>query len=398
MKQNTKFAGYSLIEMAVTLVIVGMLVSVVATLYPQINQTSAEKNNQQQTQAVQDAILGFAFANNRLPCPANSLLGVEDCSVDKGFLAWRSLGFSQAIENQNGRAMYYAVFDNALTSAPTDMELSVLKDRFSPYMATHAAGENPEASNSILNSGSPNGLDLCQAIKNAAETDYDPLRLNVGSVSETENVAYVVVDVGMMDADNDNSIFDGENSDVATDLRYEHPMTIKSLLYDDKVYAKTFDQLWAELACSDVIAAVGHAHPNIATTAAITHQALEDYLVQAQLAADVASADVAAAVAALLSGTGATAAAAATIPIATSESINTAGAMAPTAALSVAAVAAAAASMVTAAVVTAMAAVNKSGADDLVGDVQTKLNEINTLSNSIKANAIAADAAGLYQK
>ncbi|MDX1353735.1 MAG: hypothetical protein R3254_12045, partial [Thiomicrorhabdus sp.] len=181
-------------------------------------------------------------------------------------------------------------------------------------------------------------------------------------------------------------------------LQFNAPTDSALLSNDDRIYVKSFDQLWADLDCGSVMSAVGHAHPNTATASAIMNQALADYKVQAELGADVAGADIAAAAAAILSGAAGTASAAATIPIATSESINTAGAAAPTAALSVAAVAAAAASVVTASVVTAMAAANKVGADQLVVDVNTMLTEINGLNSSVYTNAVNADAAGLYQQ
>jgi len=394
-----KNLGYTLIEMSIAVMIIGLVVTVLADLYPKITESSAKKQSEIQTERLEQAILGFVFAQGRLPCPSADINGVENCALQKGDFPFRTLGMSSPIRNQAGLALRYAVFDKALTGA-ADMELTVLKDRYEAYIATdnNSVGITPVAQSSVLNPGAPNGLDLCHALSNGSSTSNDTTYLHTGSGASLEHVAYLIHDSGLSDADNVNGVFDGSNTSTATDLGFDQPSNITGHSNDDYVYVKSFNQLWSDLDCSSVISSVGHAHPNTASASAIMNQALADYKVQAELAADVAGADIAAAAAAILSGASGTASAAATIPIATSESINTAGAAAATAPLSVAAVVAAAASVVTASVVTGMAAANKIGADQLVVDVNAKLIEINTLNASIYSNVLLADDAGIYQR
>lgn len=398
--KNPRFVlGYSLIEMSVALIVIGVVVTVLTNLYPKVTESSAKQQSQIQTKKLEQAILGFAFAKERLPCPSADMNGVEDCSLVKGEFPYRTLGFASAIRNQAGVALRYAVFDKALTGA-SDMELTSLKDRYQAFIATddNSVDVRPVAQNKVLNVGSPNGLDICQALQNGSQASNDNNILHTGSGAQFRHVAYLIHDQGLQDADGLNGLYDGNNSQAPTDLGFDSASNVDGALNDDYVYVKSFDQLWSDLGCAGVISSVGHAHPNAASASAIMNQALADYLVQAKLAADVASADIAAAAAALASGVGATAAAAATILIATSESINTAGAAAPTAGLAIAAVAVAAVGVASAAATTALAASNKLGADQLVTDVNTMLTKINTLNASIYNNAVQADAKGVYQQ
>lgn len=398
-RNHLSFRGYTLIEMSVALMIIGFVVTILADLYPKITESSAKQQSAIQTERLEQSILGFVFAKGRLPCPSSDVNGIENCTLQKGEFPYRSLGMSSPVRNQAGLALRYAVFDRALTGA-SDMELTVLKDRYKAYITTdnNAVGIRPVATDAFLNLGTPNGLDLCQALSNGSRTSDDSTYLHTGTGATLKHVAYLIHDSGLSDADNLNGLFDGSNTPTATDLGFDAPTNIANHTNDDYVYVKSFNQLWSDLDCSSVVSSVGHAHPNTASASAIMNQALADYKVQAELAADVASADVAAAAASILSGVSATASAAATIPVATSESINTAGAASFTVGLSIAATVAAGVATVTAAVVTGVAAANKSRLDGLVVEVGAKVLEINNLNFSIYANALAADNAGLYQK
>ena len=64
--------GFTLVEMAVVLAIVGVLISsMMLTLAAQVDQRSFN-DTQARLEAARDAILAYAIANGRLPCPATS--------------------------------------------------------------------------------------------------------------------------------------------------------------------------------------------------------------------------------------------------------------------------------------------------------------------------------------
>lgn len=102
MKKNL---GFTLVEMAIVLLIIGLLIG--GLMQPLSSQIDASRNKDAQNQlnTVQDALYGFAAANGRLPCPATvASNGSEDpvvpvasgaCTAPYGgFVPGRQLGLS----------------------------------------------------------------------------------------------------------------------------------------------------------------------------------------------------------------------------------------------------------------------------------------------------------------
>jgi len=93
-------AAFTLVEMAIVLVIVGLLLGgMLAPLSAQLEQRRAADTTKALEEA-RDALAGFAARNGYLPCPAISASnGLEDragtrCSNERrlGFLPWATLG------------------------------------------------------------------------------------------------------------------------------------------------------------------------------------------------------------------------------------------------------------------------------------------------------------------
>lgn len=118
-------AGFSLVEMAVVLAILGLLlVTAMYTLQAQQEQRAREET-QRRLEHAREAILGYAVANGRLPCPASGATGVQseatagagDCTSYVGFLPAITIGFQPvdtsgfAIDAWNNR-IRYAVAQN----------------------------------------------------------------------------------------------------------------------------------------------------------------------------------------------------------------------------------------------------------------------------------------------
>jgi len=99
-------AGFSLIEMAIVLLIVGLLLG--SLMMPLSHQ--AELRRYTTTQAsladIREAVLGYALANDALPCPAtaasNGLAAASGggCTVQHGFLPAVTIGLAGA-QNQD---------------------------------------------------------------------------------------------------------------------------------------------------------------------------------------------------------------------------------------------------------------------------------------------------------
>jgi prepilin-type N-terminal cleavage/methylation domain-containing protein len=126
--------AFTLVEMAIVLAIIGLLLgSLMYTLSAQMDQRARETTQRTLEQA-REALLGFAIANGRLPCPANGLTtGVEapagggDCSsYYSGFLPAVTLGFQPtdalgfAVDAWGNRIRYAVARNlNAATCAGT---------------------------------------------------------------------------------------------------------------------------------------------------------------------------------------------------------------------------------------------------------------------------------------
>ena len=105
MKRLRREAGFSLIELAIGLVIVATLLSsLIVPLVTQLDQKRTAETQRMLEQA-REALIGFAAANNRLPCPAASgTTGVEAfaggnatnglCASFSGLLPGATLGLS----------------------------------------------------------------------------------------------------------------------------------------------------------------------------------------------------------------------------------------------------------------------------------------------------------------
>jgi prepilin-type N-terminal cleavage/methylation domain-containing protein len=101
--QSINNRGFSLLEMAIVLAIVGLLmVGLLPGLTGQIEQQRRTETRKQLAD-IQQALLGFAIINGRLPCPttiadpSNAGYGEEaaSCSSNpatEGYLPWKTLG------------------------------------------------------------------------------------------------------------------------------------------------------------------------------------------------------------------------------------------------------------------------------------------------------------------
>jgi len=100
--------GFTLVEMAVVLVIVGLLLGgLISPLSSQLDRDQ-RKASQAALVEIREALLGFALANDRLPCPATPAssgaeipVGGGVCSTQHGFIPATTLGLSGG-KNQDG--------------------------------------------------------------------------------------------------------------------------------------------------------------------------------------------------------------------------------------------------------------------------------------------------------
>ncbi len=151
MDKIKKESGFTLIEIAVVLVLVGLLLGSFIGSITQRIETTQRENAKKQLEDIKTALLGFASAKGRLPCPTTAIgSGLEvpspgsttliPCTLQHGFIPGKTLGIDGAYNRDNllidvwGNPIRYSVTINnshAFTSAPgsggmTDVTMSVL--------------------------------------------------------------------------------------------------------------------------------------------------------------------------------------------------------------------------------------------------------------------------------
>jgi len=94
--------GFSLIEMAIVLSIVALLLgSLLPTVSSQIEQQH-RNDTRKQLDEIQQALIGYAIINGRLPYPANATIptgtanaGIVDSTLTTGVIPWATLGIRE---------------------------------------------------------------------------------------------------------------------------------------------------------------------------------------------------------------------------------------------------------------------------------------------------------------
>ena len=133
--------GFTLVELAIVLVIVGVLLGgFIGSLASRIEVTQRD-NTKDQLEDIKSALLGFASAEGRLPCPATTTGGGEEqpdvggaCTLQHGFVPGRTLGLNGAYNRDDllvdtwGNPIRYSVSDDGCTDTFTTGGVGGIQD------------------------------------------------------------------------------------------------------------------------------------------------------------------------------------------------------------------------------------------------------------------------------
>lgn len=118
--------GFSLIEMAIVMVILGALIGGLLMPLSAQRDVSNRKTTEAQLAEIHDALLGFAQLNGRLPCPTNiNSQGLElrngagNCIFANGFVPYATLGVQGSLQNQRLMDVWQMPIRYRLTAVST---------------------------------------------------------------------------------------------------------------------------------------------------------------------------------------------------------------------------------------------------------------------------------------
>lgn len=136
--------GFSLLEMAVVLVILGLIAVAILAVIPRVTERMRLNTDENITKDASEAIYGFALKNHRLPCPDVNGDGLEGtggtcASTDAvGAIPYRSLGLLGPVLDKARLPLRYGVYRNSGASA----DLVTLTNLYEPDIPG-ALTENP---------------------------------------------------------------------------------------------------------------------------------------------------------------------------------------------------------------------------------------------------------------
>ncbi len=131
-------AGFTLLEVAIVLLIMGILITITATTTSSVINQKRRNETQEKMKVIDTALVNFVMQNQRLPCPADGTLdstagvaaaGTETLNVAKtactlafqtnGIVPWKSLGVSLSDATDSWGNMFTYRVDEVLVQAAT---------------------------------------------------------------------------------------------------------------------------------------------------------------------------------------------------------------------------------------------------------------------------------------
>jgi prepilin-type N-terminal cleavage/methylation domain-containing protein len=139
---RTKESGFSLTELSIVLVIIGLLISGMISGFATFRKNSLIQQAQRDLEIIHDALVGYATSNGRLPCPdrIDSGDGQQDwdntnCDTNFGFLPYRDLGLSGVVTDPWGIQYAYRVEGEFADNVPGTSDSAACPDADFPAAA-----------------------------------------------------------------------------------------------------------------------------------------------------------------------------------------------------------------------------------------------------------------------
>ncbi len=255
--------GISLLTIALLLLMIGgALLAGVAYFRAKLPSELASSQKEALSWA-DKALVGYASVHHRLPCPASTPDGDENCDLSKGWLPAKALDLDATMFAPGTLPMRYMVYRNKTPASG---------ETFSGDLAWHDTG----GKNIPVNSFEPvqwdedsgrysgrydfnarNGLDMCETMRlaySAIKTGGSAAYAHFKNGAVPVNVAYGIAIAGAGDASGNNQPFDGANALSTPEM--EAPDKPHGSSYNDYAFVRDVASLMAAFGCQPVAYAV----------------------------------------------------------------------------------------------------------------------------------------------
>jgi len=201
-------SGFTLIEVSIALVIIGLLIGMGAQMLPLLVKQNKFKETRVLVSETKTALIGYAMANGKLPYAAAGTNGIQTAGRLNGYLPWATLGIRGV--DPYARTLYYAV---------------------ESHLATSAASSLPQLKSNL------------ESLLNGTTTP--DLYCNYVSAASNIKSAFVVISSGenlRVDSPNDDN--NNGRVDVNDDNRFASPAQTITSTYDDTLETMEIAQLY----------------------------------------------------------------------------------------------------------------------------------------------------------
>ncbi len=226
MKQNRK--GFSLIELAIVLVIVSIAIGSGLLVYREYTSQSRYEQTQLRMQLVMSYIKQYALRNNNLPCPADGTLRVSDGNYGIG-----NYSGTCTSANYTGANMSRGMLPVSSLGVPPALSVDAWGNRFIYAIATPVAAANG------LNAAPAAGINILNFNDNLQVVESRPVVVMLLSAGENGYGSYPAVGGGQRavpgTASNQEKLNAGNTNNFM--------MSIPFRTFDDLIYFWSFDQI-----------------------------------------------------------------------------------------------------------------------------------------------------------
>ncbi len=238
-------SGIGLVQVMLILLLVGSALAAGALLWQSKRAPAQAVAQEQALRWADEAIAAFAAANARLPCPADTADGEENCASGnaKGWLPSRTLLGASGNGMRLGPVAYMVYRGDStahldLTAPGNTYQPPLTDGSVRPIISKNDKGEETGRRAFVA----INGLDLCRTLELAQVLPHDPTK--AGTTGVPWNVAYGIAAAGPQSG---QSRLDDANADGGAQMAA--PWQEWEGGYDDRVRVRTFDGAGQMLGC-----------------------------------------------------------------------------------------------------------------------------------------------------